>query len=388
MDADHQKEEECNLKKELIELRIKGRIFKMSQVTLKCLENKTNNDGSQYGKFLIEPFERGFGTTTGNSLRRILLSGIPGSAVTAVRIEGVTHEFSAMQGVVEDVVDVMLNLKGLVVKSFSDQPQTLRVNAQGPCQVKAKDIQLPADVQIINPDWHIASLSADGKLVMEIIVENGSGYTSAEKQKSQNRSIDFIPIDSVFMPIRKVAVSIDSKRTPEGEDIDNLIVEIWSNGTIEPTIALGLAASKLIEKMAPIAQLSGEVISIPSIKSEPVQVAKEEEVVDKRASLSIEELELSVRAYNCLKRANINSLGELLSLSYNELMNIKNFGKKSADEVLERLHAMGMLLADETPGSVNAYSSGNNGGDFDPRPYEPQPQPQAQPAPDQHELFN
>lgn len=316
----------------------------MSQITVKCLENKTNSDGSLYGKFLIEPFERGFGTTIGNSLRRILLSSISGSAVTGARVEGITHEFTSIPGVLEDVIDIMLNLKGLVVKSFSDQPQTLRISANGPATVLAKDIQTTGDVQIINPDWKIATLANDGKLNMEIFIENGVGYIIAEKQKGQNKPIDIIPVDAVYMPIRKVSYLIESARTPEGFDYDRLVMEIWSNGVIEPTIALGQAAAKLIEKMAPVAQFSGESISLPT-QVEPVKV---EEAVDQRKLLSIEELELSVRAYNCLKRANINSLGELLSLSYNELMNIKNFGKKSADEVLERLHAMGMHLSDET----------------------------------------
>lgn len=325
------------------------------QLTVKCLENKTNNDGSLYGKFLLEPFDRGFGTTIGNSLRRILLSSIPGSAVTAVRIEGISHEFSSIPGIVEDAIDIMLNLKGLVVKSFSDQPQTLRIQAKGPTTVLAKDIQIPADVQIINQDWKIATLAKDGKLDMEIIVENSVGYVPADKQKNTNRPIDMIPVDAVFMPIRKVTYLIEVARTPEGLDYDRLILDIWSNGSIEPTVALGHAAGKLIEKMAPIAQFSGESISIPTV----IEPAKVEEVVDQRKELSIEELELSVRAYNCLKRANINSLGQLLSLSYNELMNIKNFGKKSADEVLERLHAMGMHLADETPGAAYGPDSGN-----------------------------
>ena len=316
----------------------------MNQLAIKCLENKTNNDGSLYGKFLLEPFDRGFGTTVGNSLRRILLSSITGSAVTAVKVEGVTHEFSAIPGVVEDVVDLLLNLKGLVVKSFSSGTQTLRLSAKGPMTILAKDIQIPADIQIVNPDWKIATLANDGKLELEIIVETGVGYTPADKQTAQ-RAIDVIPIDAVFMPIKKVTYYIEPARTIEGQDYDRLVIEIWSNGSIEPTNALGYAAAKLIEQLAPIAQFSGEAISIPTT----VEVTKpQEEIVDQRSQLSIEELELSVRAYNCLKRANINSLGELLSLSYNELMNIKNFGKKSADEVLERLHAIGLHLADET----------------------------------------
>ena len=315
-----------------------------NQISVKCLENKTNNDGSLYGKFLIEPFERGFGTTIGNSIRRILLSSIPGAAVTGVKIEGVTHEFTSVPGVIEDIVDLLLNLKGLVIKSFTDQPQSLRVSAKGPGTVFAKDIQLPANVHIINPDWKIATLANDGKLDMEITVEGGVGYIPADKHPTQDKSIDTIPVDSVFMPIRKVTYSVEPGRTPDGIDFDRLVVEMWSNGGVEPTVALGQAANKLIEKLASIAQFSGESLSIPA-PAEPVQV---EPVVDQRKQLSIEELELSVRAYNCLKRANINSLGELLSLSYNELMNIKNFGRKSADEVLERLHKMGMHLTDET----------------------------------------
>ena len=316
----------------------------MSQLAIKCLENKTNNDGSVYGKFLLEPFERGFGITIGNSLRRLLLSSIPGSAVVAVRIEGVTHEFSSVPGVVEDVVDLMLNLKGLAVRSFSEGSQTLRISASGPTTVFAKDIQLPANVQIINSDWKIATIANNGKLEMEIIVENGVGYVTAERQKSQ-RPIDFIPVDAVFMPIKKVSYTIEAGRTPEGQEFDRLIIDVHSNGTIEPNNALGQAAVKLIEQFAPIAQFTGEAISLPVAAAEPVKI---EEAVDQRSQLSIEELELSVRAYNCLKRANINTIGELLSLSYNELMNIKNFGKKSADEVLERLHVVGLHLVDET----------------------------------------
>ena len=316
----------------------------MNQITTKCLENKTNNDGSLYGKFSLEPFERGFGITIGNSLRRILLSSIPGTAVTAVRIEGMTHEFTSVPGVMEDVIDIMLNLKGLVVKSFSDQPQTLRLSVKGPATVYAKDIQLPADVQIINPDWKIATLAKEGNLVMEIFVENGTGYIPADKQKAQNKAIDVIPVDSVFMPIRKAAYYVETERTPDGVDFDRLIIEVWSNGSIEPTVALGHAASRLIEKLAPIAQFSGESISITT-EAEPIKV---EPVIDQVQQLNIEDLELSVRAYNCLKRANINSLRELLKLSYNDLMNIKNFGRKSADEVLERLHKMGFHLSDET----------------------------------------
>lgn len=310
----------------------------MEPLKIKCLENKTHADGSIYGKFVIEPLERGYGTTLGNSLRRVLLSSLEGSAVTAVRIEGVTHEFTTVPGVVEDVIDIMLNLKGLVVKSFSNDQQYLHLDVDRPGPVTGRDIHCPADATIINSDWQIATVAEGGRLRAEITVERGSGYVAADMHSHYKQAIDVLPIDAVFMPVRRVSYNVEPTRVGESTDFDKLTIEIWSNGAIDATEAISQAARQIIEHLLPIAELSGKPM-VP-VATAPAQAE------GKHTSISIEELELSVRAYNCLKRANINSLGELLKLSYDDLMNIKNFGKKSADEVIERLRQFGLLLAD------------------------------------------
>lgn len=314
----------------------------MEPLKIKCLENKTAADGSIYGKFVIEPLERGYGTTLGNSLRRVLLSSLEGGAVTAVRIEGVTHEFTTVPGVVEDVIDVMLNLKGLVVKSYNNEPQYLHLDVDRPGPVTGRDIQCPADVNIINSDWQIATIAEGGRLRAEITVERGRGYVSADTHSHYKQAIDVLPIDAVFMPIRRVSYNVEPTRVGESTDYDKLTIELWSNGSIDATEAISQAARQVIEHLLPIAELSGK----PMV---PVQAAPAQ-TDGKHTSISIEELELSVRAYNCLKRANINSLGELLKLSYDDLMNIKNFGKKSADEVIERLRQFGLTLNDTPKG--------------------------------------
>lgn len=307
---------------------------------IKCLENKTANDGSIYGKFVIEPLERGYGTTVGNSLRRVLLSSLDGSAVTAVRVEGVTHEFTTVPGVTEDVIDIMLNLKGLVVKSFSNDPQYLHLDVQRPGPVTGRDLICPADVQVINPDWQICTLAEDGRVRAEITVERGRGYVPADAHSHYKQAIDVLPIDAVFMPVRKVSYMVEPTRVGESTNYDKLTIEIWSNGSIDATEAVSQSARQLIDHLVPIAELSGKPV---------VPVAAQPQQQDgKHHSISIEELELSVRAYNCLKRANIHSLGELLKLTYDDLMNIKNFGKKSADEVIERLRQFGLGLSDTT----------------------------------------
>ncbi|HNG21372.1 MAG TPA: DNA-directed RNA polymerase subunit alpha, partial [Candidatus Obscuribacter sp.] len=298
----------------------------------------TGTDGSIYGKFVIEPLEKGYGTTLGNALRRVLLSSLDGSAVSAVRIEGVTHEFTTVPGVVEDVIDVMLNLKGLVVKTFSNDPQYLHldIDRQGP--VTGRDIMCPADATIINPDWQLCTLAEGGRLRAEITVERGRGYVPADSHSHFKQAIDVLPIDAVFMPIRKVAYNVEPTRVGESTDFDKLTIELWSNGSIDATEAISQAARQIVEHLLPIAELSGKPM-VPAATQPQQQDGK-------HSSISIEELELSVRAYNCLKRANINSLGELLKLTYDDLMNIKNFGKKSADEVIERLRQFGLTLAD------------------------------------------
>lgn len=309
---------------------------------IKCVNTTTDSDGSIYGKFIIEPLERGYGTTIGNSLRRVLLSSLEGAAVTSVRIEGITHEYTAIPGVVEDVIDIMLNLKGLVVKTESKEPQKLRIDVDTPGPVLASDIQLPAGVKIINPDWLISTVAEGGSFHADIIIETGKGYVVSDvlKECRTNMPIDMLPVDAAFMPVRKVSYTVENTRVGQITDYDKLILEIWSNGSIDVNTALSQAANLLIEHFVPITSLSGQttVVGTP----QPVVETVQEPTIP---TIGIEELELSVRAYNCLKRASINSLQELLLKSEHDLLNIKNFGKKSSDEVIEKLHAVGLKLA-------------------------------------------
>ncbi len=311
---------------------------------IKCVNSTTNSDGSIYGKFTIDPLERGFGTTIGNALRRVLLSSLEGSAVTALRIEGVTHEYTSIPGIEEDVIDIILNLKGLVVKSKFAEPQTLRlsVDKQGP--VLAGDIELPAGINIINPDWQICTISEGGSLRADIIVESGRGYVMAENKMAANEamSIDMLPIDASFMPIKKVSYSVENTRVGQNIDYDKLTLEIWSNGSIDVTQALIDASNILIEHFVAVSGFSG--VATPAITSSAVIAEPEPQEIQEEVSITIDDLELSVRAYNCLKRASINSMSELLKKSEHDLLNIKNFGKKSSDEVIEKLHKFGLDL--------------------------------------------
>ena len=304
------------------------------------------SDGSQYGKFTIEPLERGFGTTIGNALRRVLLSSLEGTAVTSCRIEGITHEYTAIPGVLEDVIDVMLNLKGLAVKTDSKEPQHLRIDVDRAGAVLASDIQLPAGVKVVNPDWLICTIAEGGSFHADIIVETGKGYVANDvpRNAKAGASIDMLPIDATFMPIKRVSYEVENTRVGDSIDFDKLTLEIWSNGTVDVTTALSYAAELLIEHFVQIAGISGKTIQR---EVEEVAVAKDEtvEASADEPSITIDELELSVRAYNCLKRASINSMSELLKKSEHDLLNIKNFGKKSSDEVIERLHHFGLDLA-------------------------------------------
>lgn len=308
---------------------------------IKCVNTTTDSDGSIYGKFVIEPLERGYGTTIGNSLRRVLLSSLEGAAVTSIRIEGVTHEFTSIPGVVEDVIDIMLNFKGLVIKTESLEPQHLRLDIDRPGPVLATDIELPAGVKIINPDWTICTVSEGGSFHCDITVESGKGYITTDmfKETHSNAPVDVLPIDASFMPIKRVSYTVENTRVGQRTDYDKLILEIWSNGSIEVTTALSQAANLLIEHFLPIASLSGQTTMVGT--PQPVEPKPDKTT----PSITIEELELSVRAYNCLKRANIHSLEDLLKKSEHDLLNIKNFGKKSSDEVIERLRAFGLDLA-------------------------------------------
>ncbi len=309
---------------------------------IKCVNTATSSDGSQYGKFVIEPLERGFGTTIGNSLRRVLLSSLEGTAVTSARIEGITHEYTAIPGVLEDVIDVMLNLKGLVVKTDSKESQHLRIDVDKPGPVLAGDIQLPAGVKVVNPDWLICTVADGGSFHADIIVDTGKGYVPNDVPRdAKDATIDVLPIDATFMPIKRVSYNVESARVGDALDFDKLTLEIWSNGSVDVQNALSQASNLLIEHFMQIASITGQPAVAPSVQIE--ETIGEE--VEEQPTMTIEELELSVRAYNCLKRASINSMAELLKKSEHDLLNIKNFGKKSSDEVIERLHHFGLDLA-------------------------------------------
>lgn len=319
------------------------------ELKIKTVNTMAGSDGSQYGKFTIEPLERGFGTTIGNALRRVLLSSLEGTAVTSCRIEGITHEYTAIPGVLEDVIDVMLNLKGLAIKMDSSEPQCLRIDVDKPGPVLASDIQLPAGVKVINPDWLICTIADGGSFHADVIVEKGKGYVANDvpRNAKSGASIDMLPIDATFMPIKRVSYEVENTRVGDSIDFDKLTLEIWSNGTVDVTSALAQAAELLIEHFVQIAAISGNTVhrEIENFTEEAEDVEVASESSSEEPSITIDELELSVRAYNCLKRASINSMAELLKKSEHDLLNIKNFGKKSSDEVIERLHHFGLDLA-------------------------------------------
>lgn len=306
------------------------------QLNIKCVNTTTDSDGSQYGKFVIEPLQRGYGITLGNSLRRVLLSSMPGSALTAARIEGVNHEFTTIPGVKEDVLNILLNIKGVVLKNSSEETQYLRIDADSVGPVLAGDIQTPGDVKVINADHLICTVSEGGGFHCDLTVENGYGYVQADIH--ENVAVDMMLLDAIFMPIRRVAYHVEDTRVGQQTDYDKLVIEIWSNGSLDVTEALSKAANYLIEHLLPIASLTGAPMLMAQHHHEDSEPKK------KSPNITVEDLELSVRAFNCLKRANIHNIEELLEKSEHDLLNIKNFGKKSADEVIERLHAFGLDL--------------------------------------------
>ena len=311
------------------------------ELKIKCINTTTSSDGSQYGKFVVEPLEKGFGQTVGNALRRVLLSSLEGAAATSIRIEGITHEYTSIPGIVEDAIDIMLNLKGLTVKTEDKDPQHLRLDIDRPGPVLASDLQLPAGVKVVNPDWLICTISEGGSISADITIETGKGYRTVDVLKENKGSIpiDLLPIDATFMPIKRVSYNVENTRVGDVIDYDKLTLEIWSNGSIDVSSALSQAANLLIEHFMQIASITGQPAVLPS-----QHIVEDVEEEAQAPSISIEDLELSVRAYNCLKRASINSLAELLKKSEHDLLNIKNFGKKSSDEVIEKLHQVGLEL--------------------------------------------
>ena len=287
-------------------------------------------------RFIIEPLEPGFGYTIGNSLRRTLLSSIPGAAISAVRIEGVLHEFSTIPKVTEDVTDVILNLKELVISSDADEPVTVYLKAKGPGEVTAGDIAPPAGVEILNPDLHIATIGKGGSLEMEMTVERGVGYRMADKNKKPRDPIGVIPVDSIFSPVRKVSYAVENTRVEQMTDRDRLILDVETDGSVTPREAVASAGGALLE----LVTLFSELAEADSVTVGP---AEDEEVPGDYA-ITIEELNLSVRSYNCLKREGINTVGDVILKSESELMDIRNFGQKSIDEVKAKLAEMGMSL--------------------------------------------
>lgn len=310
----------------------------MLEIEKPKIEVVAMNDDYSYGKFTVEPLERGYGITLGNSLRRILLSSLPGAAVTSVKINGVLHEFSTIPGVVEDVTDIILNLKSLRLKLYSDEEKILRVETDKAGVVQAGDIICDADVEILNPTMTIATLSDNAKLSMEITVAKGRGYVSAERNKKNENIIGVIPVDSVFTPVRKVNYNVENTRVGQITDYDKLTIEVWTDGGIRPDEAISLSAKILSEHLRLFIGLTETVSDVE------IMVEKEEEQKDKVMEMTIEELDLSVRSYNCLKRAGINTVEELIQRNEDDMMKVRNLGKKSLEEVVNKLGELGLYL--------------------------------------------
>jgi DNA-directed RNA polymerase subunit alpha len=315
----------------------------VAQFQVECVESTIEADQSQYSQFVIEPLERGQGTTVGNALRRILLSNLEGVAITAVRIAGVTHEFTTIPGVREDVLDILLNIKEVVLRSYTAQPQIGRLLVQGPARVTASQFDLPSEVDLVTPDQYIATVAAGATLEMEFRVERGRGYRAVERGRDEATSLDFMQIDTVFMPVRKVNYTVEDARVGGSLEKDRLIMEIWTNGSLTPQEALSQAAAMLVDLFNPLKDITLEPRS-----------EDEQEEEDPTNQIPIEELQLSVRAYNCLKRAQINSVSDLLDYSQEDLLEIKNFGQKSAEEVIEALQTrLGITLPVEKPAKTS-----------------------------------
>ena len=312
-------------------------IVEIEKARIECVEVGQNNC---YGKFVVEPLERGFGHTLGNSLRRVLLSSLPGVAVSSVHIEGVQHEFSTVPGVKEDVTEIILNLKGLAVKMYTDNPKQVTIDVQGPCELKAGDIKVDDEVEIVNPDMHIATLNEDAHLQMQLMLEKGRGYVSADKNKNPSMPIGVIAIDSIFTPIRKVNYTVADTRVGNTTDYDRLTLEIWTNGTLKPEEAISGAAKILSEHLSLFVSLTDQVMPVSMVQPED---DKKEKVLE----MTIEELDLSVRSFNCLKRANINTVEDLISKTEDEMMKVRNLGRKSLEEVINKLAMMGLSLASD-----------------------------------------
>ena len=306
---------------------------------IECVENPGD---ASYGKYVVEPLERGYGTTLGNSLRRILLSSLPGTAVTSIKIAGVQHEFTTIPGVKEDVTEIVLNVKSLLTKLHCEGTKTVYIEATGPCEVTAGDIKSDGEVEVLNPELHLATLDVGATLSMEITLSHGRGYVSADRNKAQRPGvIGVIPIDSIYTPVYKVNYTVENTRVGSMSDFDKLTLEVWTDSTISARDAVSLGAKILCDHFALFTDLSD------TLDGRPIVVEKSADPQSTVLDMTIEELDLSVRSFNCLKRANINTVADLISKTEDEMMKVRNLGRKSLEEVIGKLEAMGLSLADE-----------------------------------------
>ena len=313
-------------------------MIEFEKPNIKCLEV---NEGSNYAKFVCEPLERGYGVTIGNSLRRILLSSLPGSAITSVKIDGVVHEFSTIPNVVEDVPEIIINLKNVRLKLDKNEEKVLRINFKGEGEVTAGDIITDGTVEVLNPDLHIATVSEGGSLIVEMTADMGRGYNTAEKNKKPEQSLGVLPIDSIYTPVKKVNYSVENTRVGQMVDYDKLTIEVWTDGSLKPYEALSLAAKVMTGHLELFIDLS------EATKNTQIMIEKEESKKEKVLEMSIEDLELSVRSFNCLKRAGISTVEDLTNRSENDMMKVRNLGKKSLDEVIAKLHSLGLNFRQE-----------------------------------------
>ena len=313
-------------------------MIEFEKPNIECLEvDDTNN----YAKFVCEPLERGYGVTIGNSLRRILLSSLTGCAITSVKIEGVLHEFSSIPNVVEDVPEIIVNLKNVRLKFTENEEKVMRINFKGEGEVTAADIVTDGTVEILNPDLHIATVSEGGQLIMELTADMGRGYSPSDKNKKPNQDISVLPIDSIYTPVKKVNYQVKNTRVGQMVDYDKLIIEVWTDGSLKAHEALSLAAKVMTGHLELFIDLS------EATKNTQVMIEKEESKKEKVLETSIEELELSVRSFNCLKRAGISTVEDLTNRSENDMMKVRNLGKKSLDEVIAKLHSLGLNFRQE-----------------------------------------
>lgn len=315
----------------------------MIEIEKPRIETEELTEDGKHGRFVVEPLERGFGNTLGNSLRRVLLSSLEGCAVTSIKIDGVLHEFSTIPGVKEDVTEIVLNMKSVVAKLYETSPKVVEISAQGPCVVTAGDIKCDSEVEILNPEQHIATLGEDAKLNMEITIDKGRGYIPTERNKliSGNNVIGVLPIDSIYTPVLKVNYTVDNTRVGQITDYDKLTLDVWTNGVINAQEAVSLAAKVLTEHLNLFVNLSDKA------SSAEVMVEKDDKGKEKILEMTIEDLDLSVRSFNCLKRAGINTVEDLINKSEEDMMKVRNLGRKSLEEVIQKLNSLGFSLQKE-----------------------------------------